>query len=259
MLPVRTPAVNDAPSFNVTNNIITVDEDALPYNAAWVTAFSAGAGEEQNVTFSTACDGDADALFSKGPSVDDAGKLAFTLEKDAYGSSECNVTLTEEGAGGSSSTQPLSIRVTPKNDPPRFTAGNATISVPGDSAAYNDDWATNISAGPREEGQKLNMSIACSNSALFSNTGRPAIEVKGTTGVLSFTPEATQAGSTNCTVTLADDDGEGGGLTATAQLTIVVEDGEAAAHEEDSSCSVVQLLRQACMQQALLARQRCMF
>jgi hypothetical protein len=83
--------------------------------------------------------------------------------------------------------------------------------------------------------------------------------VKGTTGVLSFTPEATQAGSTNCTVTLADDDGEGGGLTATAQLTIVVEDGEAAAHEEDSSCSVVQLLRQACMQQALLARQRCMF
>lgn len=228
--------MNDAPSFNVSDNSISVKEDSGEYSAAWASDISAGPGEEQNVTFSTECDNATAALFSVAPSVNASGVLTFTPAEDAFGTSKCTVTLAEVGAGGLTATAGLTVEVTPVNDPPSFKAGNATITVDGDSEAYSADWATAVSAGPREEAQQLSMSIACSNNALFSEpAGRPAIELQGTVGVLSFTPAKTKSGSTTCTVTLAELGQDG--LKATADLTIVVADGEAGAQEEGNSCT----------------------
>jgi hypothetical protein len=207
--------VNDAPSFNVTDNSISVAEDSGAYSAAWATDISAGPGEEQNVTFSTTCDDAAAALFAVAPAVDAAGVLSFRPAANAFGSSRCTVTLAEAGKGGLSATAGLSISVTPVNDAPSFAAGPATISVAGDSPPYSAAWASDISAGPGEQDQQLNMSIACAPSALFS-VG-PAMSADGR---LSFTPAQTKSGAVNCTVTLAEA-GEGG-LKATAPLSIAV-------------------------------------
>jgi hypothetical protein len=191
--------VNDAPSFNVTDNSISVAEDSGAYNAAWASDISAGPGENQTVTFSMSCDAVADKLFDQGPSVTAAGNLTFTPAKDAFGTSKCTVTLTEAGDGGMTATAGLSIEVRPVNDLPSFSAGDDTITVQGDSGAYNDTWASNISAGPGEQGQEVALSIPCRASQLFS--AGPAISAAG---VLSFTPAETKSGSTNCTVTLAE-------------------------------------------------------
>jgi hypothetical protein len=212
--------VNDAPSFNVTDNSISVAEDSGAYNAAWATDISAGPGEKQNTTFSTVCDDAAAELFSVAPSVSATGVLTFTPAKDAFGISRCTVTLMEAGEGGLSAKAGLSIEVTAVNDPPSFTPGNATISVEGDSGAYSKAWASKMSAGPGEE-QPLNMSIACAPSPLF--TAAPTISAAGE---LSFTPAKTKSGSTTCTVTLAEAGADG--LKATAPVTIVVTDGERA-------------------------------
>jgi hypothetical protein len=214
-------AVNDAPSFNVSNARVTVAEDAAPYRQPWASQISAGRGENQTMTFSTSCDDAAGELFTTAPSVDADGVLTFTVAEDAFGSSNCTVTLTEDGDGGLKSSAGLTIEVTPVNDPPSFTAGDATITVAGDSGDFNKTWARNISAGPREQGQQLGMSIDCSDSKLF--TAGPSISADG---VLSFTPAKNTPGSTNCTVTLAET--FQGGLKATAPLSIEVTDGEEA-------------------------------
>jgi hypothetical protein len=211
--------VNDVPSFNVTSSNIRVAEDSRPYAAAWAFDISAGPGETDNIDFSISCDEAASELFSVAPSVNATGVLTFTPAEDAFGVSQCTVTLREAGEGGKSATAGLSIEVTAVNDPPSFTPGNATISVEGDSGAYSEAWASEISAGPREQGQALNMSIACAPSALFS--APPTISAAG---VISFTPATTKSGSTICTVTLAEAGADG--LKATANVAIVVSDGE---------------------------------
>jgi hypothetical protein len=216
------PAVNDVPSFNVTDSSISVDEDSDAYSAPWASAISAGAGEQQNLTFSTQCGNATAALFSVAPHVSyPDGVLSFTPASNAFGSSSCTVTLAEAGEGGLSYSVGLTIEVLAVNDPPSFTAGDATITVDGDSDAYSAAWATAISGGPGEQGQELAMSILCRPSALFSVP--PAISADG---VLSFTPAATKSGSTNCTVTLSEQGDDG--LRATAPVTIVVSDGESA-------------------------------
>jgi hypothetical protein len=208
--------VNDAPSFNVTDSSISVGEDSGVYSAPWATAISAGPGEQQNLTFSTQCSNATAALFSVAPRVSyPEGVLSFTPASNAFGTSSCTVTLAEAGDNGLSFSVGLTIEVRAVNDPRTFRAGDATISVDGDSDAYSAAWATAISAGPGEQGQELSMSILCRPSALFSVP--PAISASG---VLSFTPAVTKSGSTNCTVTLSEQ-GQGG-LRATVPVTILV-------------------------------------
>lgn len=232
---MHTPAVNDAPSFNVTSNTIIVNEDDPPYNATWVTAFSAGDGEDQNVTFSIMCDsvvtGGGSNLFSKGPSIDDVGRLSFTLTKDAFGSSSCNVTLTEEGAGGMASRQPLTIQVRAVNDPPSFTPGMSPIQVASGSSRYSETWATDVYAGPRMgtpgwERQDLQLTVDCDDNTLFAVVPTFNLCSRCTEGVLNFVPSASKSGSTDCNVTLLETEDDG--LSIMRPLTIVVEDGEAA-------------------------------
>jgi hypothetical protein len=122
-------------------------------------------------------------LFAKAPEVNAAGVLSFTPASDAFGTSKCTVMLAETGEYGFSVNATLTIEVLAVNDPPTFTAGDATITVAGDSAAYSEPWATAISAGPGEQGQDLSMSIQCRPSPLFS--AAPSISA---TGVLSFAP-----------------------------------------------------------------------
>jgi hypothetical protein len=106
------------------------------------------------------------------------------------------------------------------NDLPIFTPGAPTITVPEDSAAYNETWASNISAGPGEADQALKFTVNCDEAAARLFSVAPTVNAAG---VLAFTPAANAFGSSRCTVVLAEVDA---GLTAEAALTVVVTAGE---------------------------------
>jgi hypothetical protein len=110
------------------------------------------------------------------------------------------------------------------NDPPSFKAASSNITVEGDSGAYYQPWATQVSAGSGEQTQNVTFTISCDTAAAALFADQPAISVTEGTGVLSFAPESYASGSSSCNVTLTDD----GGLSLTVPLLIVVTEGEAA-------------------------------
>ena len=95
--------------------------------------------------------------------------------------------------------------IIPVNDPPTFTPGG-NVTVAEDSGAYDEPWATTISAGPGEAPllQVVSFDVDAANTSLFSV--QPAI---GLGGRLTFTPAADASGSTTVTVSASDDGGRG--------------------------------------------------
>jgi hypothetical protein len=113
----------------------------------------------------------------------------------------------------------VSITVTGINDEPEFTSGG-DVTVDEDSGAYNQPWATGVSAGPFEGSQALTFHVGNDNNALFSS--QPAVSPSG---ALSFTPATNANGSAQATVYLTDDGGtaNGGDDTSGSQtFTITV-------------------------------------
>lgn len=108
--------MNQAPTYTPGPAVVTVLESSGLHKSTWATDISSGPSDAdvgQTVTFSVACNAAAAALFSQLPAVSAAsGELSFTPAADQFGSSKCNVTLTEEGAGGLSVTRPLTVVVT---------------------------------------------------------------------------------------------------------------------------------------------------
>jgi hypothetical protein len=115
-------AVNQAPTYTPGPAVITVPESSGLYNASWASDVSAGPSDAdvgQAVSFSVTCDAAA-ALFSQAPAVSPSGVLSFAPAAYQAGSSKCNVTLEEDGAGGLSVMSLLTIVVTAGE-----TAGNS--------------------------------------------------------------------------------------------------------------------------------------
>jgi VCBS repeat-containing protein len=117
------------------------------------------------------------------------------------------------------STASVSVAVTCVNDAPMFTAGG-DVSVPEDSGAFSQPWASAISPGPaNESGQSVNFNVSNDNNALFST--QPAIDPSGT---LIFTPAADTTGSAEITVIAEDDGGtSNGGVDQSAPAIFQIE------------------------------------
>jgi len=220
-------AVNDAPSFTAGPDQ-TVDEDAGAQTInGWATGISAGPPDEAGQVRSFNITGNTDpSLFSAGPAVDPTtGDLTFTPAADTSGSATITLTLSDDGGsanGGVDTSTPASFTITvnPVNDAPTFTAG-ADVTVLEDSGAYDQPWATGISAGPADEsGQILTFDITANdNPGLFA--AGPAIDAGS--GNLGFTPAADAFGVANLTVELMDDGGTAnGGVDTSASVNLVI-------------------------------------
>jgi len=219
--------VNDAPTFTAGPDQ-TVNEDAGAQTVAgWATAISPGAPNEagQTLTFNFTGNTNA-ALFAAGPAVDaTTGDLTFTPAADTSGSANLTIELMDDGGtanGGVDTSAPASFTITvnPVNDAPTFTPG-ADVTVLEDSGAYDQPWATGISAGPADEsGQMLTFNITANdNPGLFA--AGPTINAGS--GNLSFTPAAEASGVANLTVELMDDGGTAnGGVDTSAPVNLVI-------------------------------------
>ncbi len=122
--------------------------------------------------------------------------------------------LVNDGTADSTQAATQSLDVTPVNDPPSFTAGG-DVTVSAANGAYSGQWATQISAGAPDEdlSQTLTFTVLVSDNTLF--TVQPAIDA---TGVLTFTPNSTAAGTATVTVSLSD----GSASTSAVNFSIII-------------------------------------
>jgi hypothetical protein len=120
--------------------------------------------------------------------------------------------------GAKTSTDTITINITPVNQVPTFTTGgDVTLAATG--TAYVQPWASSISPGPvNEAGQNVHFIVSNNNPTAF--TVQPSISAAG---VLTFTPVAGPASTTTVTVQLQDDGGtaNGGHDTTVAQTFLI--------------------------------------
>ena len=219
--------VNDAPSFTAGSDPAVNEDAGAQTVAGWATAISAGPANEAGQVLTFTFTGNTDpSLFAAGPAVDPTtGDLTYTPAADASGSADLTLVLSDDGGtanGGVDTSAPanFSITVDPVNDAPSFTAG-ADVTVAEDSGAYDQPWATGISAGPADEsGQVLTFDITANDNAALFSVG-PAIDA--TTGNLSFTLAADAFGTANLTIDLSDDGGTAnGGVDTSPSFNLVI-------------------------------------
>jgi hypothetical protein len=223
---VTVTAVNDAPTIT-SGADVSVDEDSGSTTAAgWATGISAGPANESGQALTLTVVATDSALFAAGPDVDElTGDLTFTPAVDAFGSTNVDITVSDDGgtgAGGDDTTVvSFSITIDAVNDAPAFTPGADQV-VPEDAGPQAvAGWAAGIAAGPaNESGQDLAFTLTPVNPSLF--TAGPA--VSATTGDLTYTPADDATGTTSIDVELRDNGttANGGVDTATAMFSITL-------------------------------------
>lgn len=231
---ITVASVNDRPVFEDTGEI-AVTEDSGAYAAVWTVPDTASAGPEneaQAYAYSMTLDdktlvvrGNTD-LFTVAPAIDEStGEISFTPAENASGTVTAVVLLkdgdgTENGGLDTSAEHTLVITVNAVNDVPSFKAGGDIYIGVGTGAFEQTGWATELLAGPADEvgSQKLTFTVTVDKPELFDIA--PAI---GADGTLTFTPSATQSGSTVAIITLSDDGGtEYGGVDTSGEQQITI-------------------------------------
>ncbi|MDT8439336.1 MAG: tandem-95 repeat protein [Wenzhouxiangellaceae bacterium] len=229
---------SDSFSFTVNDGTLdstaaTVDIDVASSNAIPVADPQSTSTNEETalIVTLTGSDADGDPLTFAISTAPNSGSLSALTP---IGPTSAQVTYTpgldfngadsfEFTADDGSDTSPaatVAITVDPVNDPPSFTPG-VDVDVLEDSGAYNQPWATVISAGPADEsGQSLTFNITANDNPGLFAVG-PTLDAS--TGNLSFTPVADAFGSANLTLVLSDDGGTAnGGVDTSAIVNLVI-------------------------------------
>ncbi|MEP2310277.1 MAG: Ig-like domain-containing protein [Rhodopirellula bahusiensis] len=178
--------------------------------------------------------GDADLLTTSvgnptGLQILSDGSLQFMTSDENSGSATYELVAVDSGpnnpANGDvweSNPVQFTLTVADVNDLPTFTAGPA-VTVLEDSGAYSQPWATDVSAGPGNEGNQtvaFLVQVPAEDQDLF--TVLPSIDPSG---VLTFSVAPDAAGSTDVTVTLQDfDNGVFAGSSQPVTLSITITD-----------------------------------
>jgi hypothetical protein len=191
--------VNDAPTFDVDDSSIFVDEDAgLQTLTNWATADLGPANETSDKASYTVEITSGAGLINGSIQVDADGTLTFTPADDAFGEVDFKVQVSD--GTDSSYWISCSITIDPVNDAPTFTAT--------DPAAVNEDsghklitgWAT-ANLGPANETED-----SATYTVEFVSGGSILTELPtiNSSGDLFFTPAANQFGSVVIKVQVSD-------------------------------------------------------
>ena len=219
---------NNSPTFKKGDNIVVREDSGLSVTANWATNILPGPPDEWHQHVSFVINTTNAKLFTMPPSITSSGTLSFSPAPDAFGTAIITVALQDDGpdlygASNLSDPQMFSITVLPVNDAPDFQPGS-DIKVVQDSGLFRKiNWATNIKAGPINEGeQTLSFIVQTNNEALFSE--KPYLSP---TGTLGFMPKPNQSGSATVLIRLKDSggtDSNGLDLSDEHALRIIVSD-----------------------------------
>lgn len=206
--------VNDKPSFSAGSNLTVLEDSAAFIETNWAADISAGPDNESGQTLQFQLVVDQPGLFETQPVIQTNGTLTFTPAPQAFGTATVEVTLSDDGGtanGGEnqSSIQTFEIEITPVNDAPVFTPGEAVMVDEDAGEVTIPAWATDIHAGkPNETGQALAFSLQATTGAdLFDVLP----EIDSSSGNLTFTPAENAFGTAEFSILLSDDGGTANG------------------------------------------------
>ncbi|XZE21483.1 tandem-95 repeat protein [Pirellulaceae bacterium SH449] len=225
-LTLRITEVNDPPEFDILFNTITIQEDApLQFLPAFYFNERPGPATavdelDQTITRTVSVPAGAEVLYSVLPRLNSGGDLEFQFAPDVnsnfaaiFGIAnafEIFITATDDGQENGvtiprSTTQTLTVNVTPVNDPPAFNLSQNQVVILEDAGqvsfnnfALNVRPATNATALD-EVDQLLTFDLTFSNPALFSVV--PTID---SSGRLSFQTAPDRNGTSVVTARLRD-------------------------------------------------------
>ena len=211
---ITVTAVNDAPSFTASDPPTILEDFGMQTVAGWVTSTDMGPDNEdgpQSVLSYTVSAISNGALFAVPPAVNGAGQLTYRPAADANGTSDFDVTVTDDGGtlnGGvnTSPAQTFTITVTASNDAPSFTAVDPPTVLEDAGPQTVAGWVTGTDMGPADEDavQVVDSYTVdnISNGALFAVS--PAVDAAGD---LTYTPAANANGTSTFDVAVKDDGG----------------------------------------------------
>jgi len=114
----------------------------------------------------------------------------------------------------------VTVTVEAVNDAPSFTKGPDQTTNEDAGAQTITDWATAISAGPNETGQRVTFEATNDNNDLFASGGQPSVAPDGT---LTYTPAENANGTARVVVKLRDDgDTANGGADTSAEQSFTI-------------------------------------
>jgi PKD repeat protein len=220
-------SINSQPSFS-TGSDITVNEDSgVNLIAGWATNITTGHKDESEQSIEFSITATNAGIFSVPPAIqyiqgETTADLVFTTESNANGTATLYITMKDSGGtvdGGSDTynAQTVTITITPVNDKPSFVKGKDLKVKADNQLRTEENWATEIKAGPGNEDQTVSFSLSA-DPDIFSTD--PAIDNHGT---LTYRPSTT--GTSTVTVTLTDEDG------AFTSTTFIIETTATAAPE----------------------------
>lgn len=135
--------VNDAPTFTLSTNLITLAEDSGAQTlSSFLTAIASGPANESDQTNHFVVTATNTAFFAVQPSITTNGTLSFTVATNTYGTNQITIVMHDSGdtsSGGTNQTAPVTVDlvVTPVNDPPAITSGIANFTIREDTGTTN--------------------------------------------------------------------------------------------------------------------------
>lgn len=196
--------VNDAPSFTLSTNVVTVAEDTALILTNFVASADRGSPNESKQSLTYLVTTTNKAFFSVLPTISSTGTLNFKPASNADGSTTVNVVLQDNGGisfGGTNKTDPQSftITVTAVDDAPAISLAR-TLSINEDSGTTNISFkVTDVDTAA----DNIQVAVVSSNPDLVPNANL----VLGTTGTnrnLSITPLTNANGIASIQLTATD-------------------------------------------------------
>ena len=222
---VEVKAVNGQPSFDLTRDLVEVDENAGKVKFEnFASNIDDGDPEvQQDYDFIVSIQSVVGNLsFNSDPEIKDDGELEFEADKNKFGEALISVIMKDKGGtknGGvnTSDEKLFTIRVINFNDPPTLDPIPSPLTIHED-AGEKTVQLTGISAGKNED-QTLQITASSNNPDLVTDFS-VVYQQGAATGQLKFTAIANKFGSAIITVRL--NDGEEQNNIVTRQFTLIV-------------------------------------
>src|ERR671910_3165161 len=218
--------VNDTPV--ATDETRTMSEDGGPLSIDFGALVSDGETSDANLTYNiTNPDPAKGSLSGTGPT------RTFTPAADFNGTVKIDYSPTDRGdpdecsaanppcaAAKLSARKTVTVTVDAVNDAPSFAKGPDQATDEDAGAQSITDWATAISAGPNESGQRVTFEATNDNNDLFTSGGKPSVAPDGT---LTYTPAENANGTAKVAVKLHDEgDTANGGADESAEQAFTI-------------------------------------
>ncbi len=197
--------VNDQPSFTLSTNEVTVNEDAVATNFhAFATNVVRGPINEIKQSVKYVLTQNSSNLFSVQPNINAAGKLGFTPRKNLFGDALITARLLDGGGtnnGGTnlSELHTFTIHIQSVNDTP------VMANVLGRTTTTNIPAQFNLAVGDLETAAgSLTLSFNSSDTGLVPVANIVQTSNTGTNRIVTVTPATGLKGKSVLTFTVSD-------------------------------------------------------